>query len=80
MSGLITNILWIVYIVGFEILYHKIFRVTYFGGGAIVKEILICAVIALALAQFTVSIWWIILPIMIIVVLMVLGKKNDKKE
>lgn len=45
--GAITLILAAIVGIGVEVVYHKVFNVTYFSGQAILKELFICFMIGL---------------------------------
>ena len=73
---MIAAIVWILCTVGIEIIYHKIFNVIYIGGGALVKEITVCALIGAALAALICAYWFISIPVAILVIIAIC-KKNS---
>lgn len=57
-------------------LYHRIFSVVYFTGKAILGELIIMAIMGFILLTIIVMFWYIAIPIIIILVIIAITKKQ----
>ena len=73
---MVLGIVWLICTIAVWVLYHKLFDVIYFDfAHGCLKEIVVCAVIGAILAATMAAYWYITIPIVIIISI-IIYKKN----
>ena len=74
---MLIGILWLICSVAIWVLYHKLFDVIYFDfSHGCLKELIICAIGGAILTGGIIAFWYIANPIVIIIISVILYKKN----
>ncbi len=72
-------LLWVAYTIMCFVIYHKIFRVYYFGSVAkgIMSEIISCVIVSTFLTALTLWFWFVAVIILVIAIFVIRGKLED---
>lgn len=67
MGSTVIGIVWIIWMVGLLVLYHKVFQVYYFDlGYGLMKEFLTAFFLAILMTGITFALWWLTAIVIII--------------
>lgn len=76
MDDLLLAVVWGFYAVALFVLYHKVFDVMYFNlGRGLFFEISTCVVASVFLTALTYMYWYITIPVLSVVIVLILKKK-----